>query len=343
MRASVPILTTTSLSVGYGSGNKAKTILAAINLDLYAGELVAFMGQNGVGKSTLLRTLAGIQKPLLGSVTLKGKPLESLSSNRLARIVSLVLTETINPGNLTVYELIALGRYPYTGWTGNLELIDREKVEWAIDITRTNYIADKPVLELSDGQMQKALIARALAQDGEIIILDEPTAHLDLTNQVEIMTLLKTLAETTGKAILVSTHELEITLQTCHKLWLANFGKPITWGVPEDLVISGALADTFFSTGYEWDATTRQFKLERSNHTEIRLSGEGSEHYWTQHALERSGFKISSTPGIPEVLISTGQRINWILKSSDNEQNFKTIRDLLDALGDLKNDPILPV
>ena len=295
-----PILSTSSLAVGYGAGNNTKTILKALDLELHSGELVAFMGQNGVGKSTLLRTLAGIQKPLSGSVTLKGKPLHLLSRNQMARAVSLVLTERINPGNLSVYELIALGRYPYTNWTGNLGLIDREKVEWAIDITRTNYIADQPVLELSDGQMQKALIARALAQDGEIIILDEPTAHLDLTNQVEIMTLLQSLAETTQKAILVSTHELEITLQTCHQLWLANFGKPIVRGVPEDLVLSGALSDAFFRTGYKWDAATRQFKLERINQTEIRLTGEGIAFYWTQQAMERLGFKLSNSTQVPE-------------------------------------------
>ncbi len=336
MRAQTPILTTSSLSVGYGSGSRVKVILEGLNLELFSGELVAFMGQNGVGKSTLLRTLAGIQNPLFGSVTLKGKSVKSLSRNQLARTISLVLTEKINPGNLRVYELIALGRYPYTNWTGNLGLIDQQKVEWAIDVTRTNYIENKPVLELSDGQLQKALIARALAQDSEIIILDEPTAHLDLTNQVEIMTLLKSLAETTGKAVLVSTHELEITLQTCHQLWLANFSKPIIRGAPEDLVLDGSLADTFFKTGFEWDATTRQFKLERSNQIEIRLMGEGPELYWTQQALERSGFRISAAPDLPVVQIHKSQRINWTFGAAQKEKTYYTISDLLLGLEILK-------
>lgn len=207
------VVLTKGLSIGY-SHKKADTVIAKdINLSLQKGSLVALIGANGIGKSTLLRTLTHIQKPLSGSILLNGRELTSYSSKELAQNLSLVLTESLPPSNLTVFELVALGRQPYTNWLGTLSQEDVAQVNNAITLTQIEHLADKKHYEISDGQLQKVLIARALAQDTPLIILDEPTTHLDLLHKVSLLRLLKKLANETGKCILYSTHDLELALQ----------------------------------------------------------------------------------------------------------------------------------
>src|ERR1044072_3430597 len=207
------VVLTKDLSIGY-SHKKADTVIAQhINLNLQKGSLVALIGANGIGKSTLLRTLTHIQKPRSGSILLNGRELASYSSKELAQNLSLVLTESLPPSNLTVFELVALGRQPYTNWLGTLSQEDIAHVNNAIALTQIEHPADKKHYEISDGQLQKVLIARALAQDTPLIILDEPTTHLDLLHKVSLLRLLKKLADKTGKCILYSTHDLELALQ----------------------------------------------------------------------------------------------------------------------------------
>jgi len=175
-----PILTTSNLCVGYSSKKEIKTIASNINLTLKKGELIALIGANGIGKSTLLRTLIGIQPPLSGAVILNGKNILDYDSISFAQNLSIVLTEKLPPSNLTVFEIIALGRQPYTNWIGTLTDFDIEKINEAMELTQITSLADKKHYEISDGQLQNVLVARALAQDTPLIILDEPTTHLDL-------------------------------------------------------------------------------------------------------------------------------------------------------------------
>jgi iron complex transport system ATP-binding protein len=144
------------------------------------------LGKNGIGKSTLLRTIAKVQKPLSGSVFINNRNSESYKHQELATYLSMVLTERLPESQLTVFELVAFGRQPYTNWIDKLSAIDIEKITWAINETEINHLKDKRFYELSDGQLQRVLIARALAQDTEIIILDEPTAHLDLHHTIKL-------------------------------------------------------------------------------------------------------------------------------------------------------------
>ncbi|MDQ3396077.1 MAG: ABC transporter ATP-binding protein, partial [Bacteroidota bacterium] len=195
-------LQTKDLSVGYIKGAKETSILQNLQLDLRGGQMTCLLGPNGVGKSTLIRTLSAVQKPLSGAVHIKEKNILDYKPDELARMISLVLTEKIPGGNLNVFELVSLGRYPYTGWSGNLDKEDKEKVIHSIKVTSIEHLKEKRIQELSDGELQKAMIARAIAQDGQIMFLDEPTAHLDVSNRVEIMTLLRKLAWETNKAIL---------------------------------------------------------------------------------------------------------------------------------------------
>lgn len=212
------ILVTSDLSVGYKT-KKAITVIAEhLQLELPLGQLITLIGSNGIGKSTLLRTITGIQKPLKGEVFLNRKNIGTYEPLELARHLSVVLTEKLPPSNLTVFELVALGRQPYTNWLGTLSDSDTAKVKNALEQTQITHLADKRHYEISDGQLQKVLVARALAQDTPLIILDEPTTHLDLLHKVTLFQLLKKLAHETGKCILFSSHDIDLAIQLSDKM-----------------------------------------------------------------------------------------------------------------------------
>ena len=191
------------LSIGYPDKKGDKVIQSDINLSLKAGQIISLMGQNGVGKTTFIKTISGLLEKLSGEVLYNNIPLAQLSPQQLARELSVVLTEKPYSQNLSVLELIAIGRHPYSSWMGTLTDHDKEVIDWAITETHINYLANKKLYELSDGQLQKVMIARALAQETNIILLDEPAAHLDLYNKIEVMVLLRQIAQS-GKAILIS-------------------------------------------------------------------------------------------------------------------------------------------
>ena len=207
------ILSTSNLSIGYKTKSTTITIAEKLNLNLQKGKLISLIGANGIGKSTLLRTITGIQKPLSGDVFLNQKNITSYNALELAQNLSVVLTEKLPPSNLTVFELVALGRQPYTNWVGTLTPEDITKVNQAIELTQISHLSSKKHYEISDGQLQIVLIARALAQDTPLIILDEPTTHLDLLHKVALFKLLKKLTKETEKCILLSTHDIDMAIQ----------------------------------------------------------------------------------------------------------------------------------
>jgi iron complex transport system ATP-binding protein len=207
------ILSASSLSIGYLTKKEKVVVASDLNLNLHAGKLISLVGANGIGKSTLLRTLCGIHRPIAGIVSLNDNDIQTFEPLTLAQNLSLVLTEKLPPSNLTVFELIALGRQPYTNWLGKLSEEDLEKVNQAMQLTQIENLKDKKHFEISDGQLQKVLIARALAQDTPLIILDEPTTHLDLLHKVSVFKLLKKLSKETNKCILFSTHDIDLAIQ----------------------------------------------------------------------------------------------------------------------------------
>ncbi len=214
------IIETTNLKIGYKTKKKQAVIAQNINIKVSTSKLIALIGENGIGKSTLLRTLSKVQPKLDGNIFVNSKKIENYTVAELSKKISIVLTEKIPPSNLTVYELIALGRQTYTNWLGTLTNDDKSKIENAIELCKIKDLKNKKIDELSDGQYQKMMIARALAQDTKIILLDEPTAHLDINNKIEIFKLLKDLVEKEQKLIIISTHELQLALHTCNDLWL---------------------------------------------------------------------------------------------------------------------------
>lgn len=235
------ILEGKNLHLGYRKGKEIFEVTSDISFSLRKGELTCLLGPNGVGKSTLLKAILGQNPPIGGELTFQNKPLSQFDRQALSKKISVVLTDKITSGNLTVAQLVALGRIPHTGWLGKLQEKDRQTVEGAIRATKIGYLHDRRLSELSDGQLQKVMIARALAQDGELLILDEPTAHLDLVNRYEIMHLLKEIAHQQGKSVLVVTHDLEIAIETADQFWLMQCGFPLTHGLPEDLILSGKI------------------------------------------------------------------------------------------------------
>lgn len=295
------------LSVGYKTSKQELVVLKDINLELKHGELVCFMGPNGVGKSTMLRTIAGVQKPLSGRILIEEKDLYSLTVADLSTKISLVLTDPINAGNMTGRELVALGRYPYLGWRIDFRKEDLLKIEEAISLADVSSYADKKMHELSDGQLQKMMIARALCQDTPIMILDEPTAHLDLNNRVSVINLLKELTRKTGKSILIATHELDLALQSADRLWLAGYNTPVVSGFPEDMVLNGAIDQVFELKGF--DLKTGQLK-KKSLGKKVSLEGAGYQYLWTKNALERNGYEISEHTNFT-IRVSSTNNLSW--------------------------------
>ena len=287
------VLQSYELAIGYGLARRERRVVGqGLNLTLKGGELVCLIGPNGAGKSTLMRTLAGMQPALGGRVLLLGDEVGGLKANELARRLSVVLTERIDVGMLSAFELVALGRYPYTEWSGALSAHDEDVIQWALKAVGAGQLADRSVGELSDGERQKVLIARALAQEPALMLLDEPTAFLDLPRRVEIMRTLRDLARSTGRAILLSTHDLDLALRSADRIWLMPLGGQLQAGAPEDLVLSGAFEAAFRGEGIEFDAATGSFRVSRRTGGQVLLTGEGLEAVWTARALERAGFEV---------------------------------------------------
>ncbi|WP_297831272.1 ABC transporter ATP-binding protein [uncultured Rikenella sp.] len=234
-----------SLTLGYRPKRKEERILQT-GLTLRAGEgkIVALLGRNGVGKSTLLRVLAGVRAPLGGSVSLDGEELLRLAPAERAKRIAFVTTESVTVAHLRVYEAVAMGRAPYTGWFGSLSTEDERRVAEALEQVGMTAFREKTLDTLSDGERQRVMIARALAQDTPVMLLDEPTAFLDLPNRYHIVLLLRRLAHRTGKIVVFSSHDLSVALQLCDVLWVMG-RDGVEAGAPDELLANGAIGRIF--------------------------------------------------------------------------------------------------
>lgn len=252
-----------ALSVGYRVGRRRppRTVLAGVSARAGAGELTVLVGPNGTGKSTLLHTVAGLLPPLAGTVLLDGAELATLPPPDRARRLAVVLTERVEPGLLSVEELVALGRHPHTGPTGALRATDRAAVAAAVDAAGAGHLAGRRVAELSDGERQRVLVARALAQEPAVLLLDEPTAFLDVSARVGLLGLLRRLARDDGLCVLVSTHDLEPALRVADRVWLLDRAGGLHTGPPEALVADGMIAEVFGAPGLAFDPAAGAFAI----------------------------------------------------------------------------------
>lgn len=262
MKTSSTSITTHSLTTGYVVGHERREVTKGLDSALYRGQLVCLLGPNGAGKSTLLRTLAGFQPPLEGEVLILGREPLSYSSRERARLLSVVLTERPLLENMDVQALVALGRTPYTDFWGRMDEADKKAVNDAISLTGIEGLRHRQVQTLSDGERQKAMIAKAFAQETPIIFLDEPTAFLDYPSKVEIMLLLRSLAHRLDKTIFMSTHDLDIALQIADNIWLIDKELGVKTGSHRELTESGALERYFSRPGIRFDSSDGLFKID---------------------------------------------------------------------------------
>lgn len=294
-----------NLSIGYAGKGDVKVVASDICADINGGELTCLLGANGVGKSTLLRTLSAFQPKLAGEIRIQGKEIGNYTDKQLSRIISVVLTEKCDIRNMTVTELIGLGRSPYTGFWGMLSKEDKAVVERSVALVGIPRLANRMVHTLSDGERQKVMIAKALAQETPVICLDEPTAFLDFPSKVEVMQLLHHLSRQTDKTIFLSTHDLELALQIADKIWLMDKLNGVTIGTPEDLSLNGNLSNFFARKGIAFDLETGLFRVDTTYISQIRLVGHGQEYAMVRKALQRNGI-LANRAIESDICIETG-------------------------------------
>ena len=251
-----PILNISNLKIGYSS----KTIVEKITINSTSNKLIALIGRNGKGKSTLLKTISGLLAPIAGEIHFNEKNLLSIPDKDRAKLISIVLSNNTVFENITVKDFVAYGRYPYTNWFGIKTLKDEEIINNAINLCRIASFKNRFYHTLSDGEKQKVNIARAIAQDTPFIILDEPTAHLDLINKVEILKLLKLLSEQHNKMIIISTHQIEMALQLCDEIWTLE-NKLLEMNTPEILIESNKLELLFGNESVTFNKANKNFEI----------------------------------------------------------------------------------
>lgn len=316
-----------NLSVGYEQhGGAPLEILKNLNMSAAPGEMVALIGSNGIGKSTLLRTLAGFQPWFEGDIKMGGRGLHELGLKERAQIISFVSTESINIPNMTVYDLVAYGRFPYTNWIGSLAVPDKRIIDSAIDMVGIKNLAGRPLLHVSDGERQRAMIARALAQDTPVIILDEPTAYLDVSNKYEIFHLLQIMAAESDKTIILSTHDLNIAIREADKLWIITENHSYQ-GAPEDAALKGWFDKLFKNEHIGFDTVEGGFFFKKKFRAKVKVVGEGINMIWTLKALNRKGYQIVMKAD-PDFVVSVRDNL-WEYSKGSANKKFENIYQLM--------------
>lgn len=327
----IPVIKTVNLSIGYLlKGGSKKVIHESLSLELYAGEVTCLLGLNGAGKSTLLRTLCGFQPSLGGTIELQGKPLSEYSQHAFSLMVGVVLTEKTNVGGITVYELASLGRYPYTGFFGQLKKTDHAIICESLAAVGIEHKAGSYVSELSDGERQKAMIAKALAQQCPVILLDEPTAFLDITSRIETMVLLRKLAKEQQKTILLSTHDLEQAIQMSDCLWLQSKDRPMLCGSPEDLILSGSFGTFFERENIHFDINTGKLSAE-ARKKPVGITGNSVVVYWVSNALVRNGY-CPEPVALQEIIINCVSACDIEVTGPSGSNRVTNVAELLNLL-----------
>lgn len=325
------ILSLDSLKIGYVSGKNENVLLPPLSARAFSGELIAVIGRNGIGKSTLLRTLTGLQQPLGGEIFYSGKNIRDFTRMELAQKVGYISTEIIKVSNMRVYDLVALGRFPHTNWIGKIEMKDQEVIADALKKTSMQKFGRKFVSELSDGERQKTMIARILAQDTGIMIMDEPTAFLDVAGKYEILHLMHQLSGNSDKTIIFSTHDFQMAISQSDKIWLILDNKLIE-GAPEDLMIAGVFDHLFDSSTVQFNSADGTFSFRSDTKGSIYIEGEGNKRYWTEKAINRAGFTLSNEKSFPFVIIPSKSNSLWQLSTRKGAEEFSSLYDLISYL-----------
>jgi iron complex transport system ATP-binding protein len=319
-------------TVGYAkSGREVLTDVSAV---LNPGELACLIGRNGSGKSTLLRTLGRFQPLLGGSVSISGRPIENYSSRGLAQKVAVVLTERIAPGQMRAYDVVALGRYPYTGMAGWLSAADHAVIDRALRATGASELRERSVGELSDGERQRVMIARALAQEPDILLLDEPSAFLDVRGKLELTSMLTALIREHDLAVLMSTHDLEQMMRHADNIWLIDAAGRFNVGAPEDLGRTG-LIEQAVGGGASFDPVSGTFSTVRAMRGDVHVDVEGPMRAWTIRAVERAGF-TATHQGSTRIHLADGDHTGWNIQSSAGSASASSLGEVVQRLRSLE-------
>lgn len=322
-----PLLQARDLTVGYRSRGRTRAVLSGINLAAEPGELICLLGVNGIGKSTLMRTLARAQPALAGSVAIRGKDIAAMSQYELARHVGVVLTERIAIGAMPAFRLVELGRYPHVGWLGLLSDADREIVDEAIAAVGARHLAHRDINELSDGERQRIMIARALAQRPSVLLLDEPAAFLDVSARVETIATLRRLAREQAIAVILSSHDLELSLRTADTIWLIDGDGRLRIGAPEDLIADGSIAGAFSSPNIAFSPAERSFKIRSRACGKAFISGPAAGIGLARTVLEREGFEPAPMPDGARLLVAIDEE-GWNARTPDARGRGTTFAEL---------------
>jgi iron complex transport system ATP-binding protein len=322
------ILSLCSLSIGYADGRNKNILLPPLNASARRGEMIALIGKNGIGKSTLLRTIAGLQPSLNGDITYNGKSIREYSRTDLARTIGYISTEIVKVSNMRVYDLVALGRFPYTNWFGKIDKINHDIITDSIEKTGMSSLSWRFISELSDGERQKAMIARILAQDTGILVMDEPTAFLDMGSKFEILHLMHLLSQKNGKTIIFSTHDLNVAMSQADKIWLI-IDNQLLEGAPEDLMLQGAFDHIFDSSAVRYNSEDGTYSFIAENRGRINVAGEGIMLYYTKKALNRAGFSVSEGEEQPFLLVPSGNCRNWQLIDGNSVNEFGSLYEFV--------------
>ena len=313
------------LIVGYNG----KPVIGPVTLNLWLGHFVCLLGANGAGKSTLLRSLAGLQAPIGGDIRLMQRPITTLSKKERARSLALVLTDRISAPSMTGFELVALGRHPHTSWIGHVSTKDRAVVAKALNDMGATSLARRLVTELSDGEQQRLLIARALAQEPQVMILDEPSAYLDLPRRVELMHHLRQIARDRKIAVLLSSHDLDVAMRYADEVWLLDGQGHLHAGAPEDLVLGGYFDRAFLKDGFVFDHERGGIHFMSESLGPIAIEAEGIEKIWLSRAVQRAGYRVCETA--ETTIIALGQE--YIYRNRLGEETpLKNVHDLVSLI-----------
>ena len=321
-----------NLNIGYRTGKQEKMVHQHLDFELHGGELTCLLGANGAGKSTLLRTLSASQPSLGGELTMLGKPISDYTEKERSRTIGVVLTDKTFTGGLSVYELVALGRQPHTGFFGRLTKEDKRIVQEAMENVGIAHKARSYTAELSDGERQKAMIAKALVQECPLILLDEPTAFLDVVSRIEIMHLLHRLATEQDKAILLSTHDIEQALVLSDKLWLLTKGQGLQCGVTEDIILSHRMDSLFPHKDIRFDYDHGVYYPTVEGNQKISVACEDKTLlHWVTNALNRHGYQCLSAHEPCELHIKALSPNRLIVRKNETERICASFEEMIQA------------
>lgn len=285
-----PVLSTGHLDVGYDN----KLVVSDINIQAMKGQVIGLLGPNGAGKTTILRSLSGLLAPVNGVVELDGKDLSKEKKKELARKLSIVLTEQLAPSMLTVFGIVSMGRTPYSDFLGRLSKEDRDIITDALKMVDAVALQDRFFSELSDGEKQKVMIARALVQEPELIILDEPTSHLDIKYKIEVIRVLQKLAREKGITCILSLHDIDLALKGCQRVLLVHNGKIVAQGMPEEVVQGGMIQKLYDIKGAAYNELLGLVELHGANKNDIFVTGGNSSGIHLYRVLARMGYGITT-------------------------------------------------